>query len=68
MFIPYVLGFGGKLYSGDMPFTDYPNYIGIIVFFFSFLGFYKSQLEKKYKIYFLLIIIFSFLENLSSFP
>jgi hypothetical protein len=29
-FIPSAYGFGGQTYWGKMPFTDYPNYIGIV--------------------------------------
>ncbi len=29
--LPYAFGFGKDLYFGHMPFTDYPNYLGIIV-------------------------------------
>ncbi len=29
-FIPSAYGFGGQTYWGKMPFTDYPNYMGII--------------------------------------
>ena len=29
--IPSFVGFGGELYWGSMPFTDFPNYMGIIV-------------------------------------
>ena len=33
--IPSFYGFGGATYWGSMPFTDYPNYMGIIVFAFA---------------------------------
>ncbi len=29
--VPSFAGFGGALYWGDMPFTDFPNYLGIVV-------------------------------------
>lgn len=29
--IPSFAGFGGPLYWGEMPFTDFPNYLGIVV-------------------------------------
>ena len=29
--VPYSFGFGKELYLGHMPFTDYPNYLGVIV-------------------------------------
>lgn len=30
--VPHAFGFGKELYLGHMPFTDYPNYLGVIVF------------------------------------
>ena len=64
LFFPYLLGFGGKLYSGDMPFTDYPNYLGIIVFILAIIGLLKSNLCKEYKLFFLLVSFFSFFISL----
>jgi hypothetical protein len=32
MVLPHAYGFGKDLYYGHMPFTDYPNYLGLIVF------------------------------------
>ena len=31
MFLPHAYGFGKDLYYGHMPFTDYPNYLGLLV-------------------------------------
>ncbi|UCD38031.1 MAG: YfhO family protein [Fidelibacterota bacterium] len=31
--LPSFYGFGGATYWGDMPFTDYPNYMGILILF-----------------------------------
>ena len=36
---PYYYGFGGENYSGFMPFTDYPNYVGFFVLLFALLSF-----------------------------
>ena len=36
--VPSWLGFGGSTYWGSMPFTDYPNYMGILPLFLAFLG------------------------------
>jgi len=66
LIFPYSMGFGGKLYFGDLPFTDFPNYIGILIIAFSFIGLLKSKLKKHYKIYFSLIIVFSILISLGS--
>lgn len=37
-FIPSAFGFGGQPYWGFMPFTDYPNYMGIIILMLAFIG------------------------------
>ena len=43
-FIPSALAFGGQTYWGDMPFTDYPNYMGIITLLLAIIGFvYKRD-------------------------
>ena len=60
IFVPSFFGFGGKLYWGDMPFTDYPNYFGIILFVFSIIGYFKSTIKYEYRIFFLLTVLFSF--------
>ena len=47
-FIPSYYGFGGAAYWGNMPFTDYPNYMGIIVFTLALVGILFSKLNIKY--------------------
>ena len=37
-FVPSFLGFGGQTYWGNMPFTSYPMYMGIIPLFFAGLA------------------------------
>jgi hypothetical protein len=37
--LPSAFGFGGQTYWGFMPFTDYPNYMGIIVLLLAVYGF-----------------------------
>ncbi|SUZ83228.1 uncharacterized protein METZ01_LOCUS36082 [marine metagenome] len=37
--IPSALGFGGQTYWGNMPFTDYPNYMGIVILVLAAIGF-----------------------------
>ena len=61
-FFPSSLGFGGELYKtiGNMPFTDYPNYLGIILIIFSVFGLAKVKIKNIYKIFFILVLIFSF--------
>ncbi len=36
--IPSFYGFGGQTYWGNMPFTDYPNYMGILVLALAITG------------------------------
>ena len=65
-FIPSFYGFGGATYWGNMPFTDYPNYMGILVFTLAIIGLLFS--EKKIKYFFgltaLLALLISFGKNL----
>ena len=42
-FIPSAFGFGGQPYWGFMPFTDYPNYMGIIILILAILGFNNKR-------------------------
>ena len=37
-FLPWSSGFGKATYWGSMPFTDYPNYIGLVTALFTFIG------------------------------
>ena len=62
--LPYAYGFGGKDYWGFLPMTDFPNYIGLIVLCLAILGLIKSDLKKENKVFFLTLIIFSFLLSL----
>jgi hypothetical protein len=36
--LPYAFGFGKDTYIGYMPFTDYPNYLGLVVFLGALAG------------------------------
>ena len=42
-FIPSAYGFGGQTYWGKMPFTDYPNYMGIIFLFLAVFALIKKR-------------------------
>ncbi|MEJ2720509.1 MAG: hypothetical protein P8181_05135, partial [bacterium] len=33
--VPWAFGFGKATYYGHMPFTDYPNYVGVVVLIFA---------------------------------
>ncbi len=36
--VPFSFGFGKELYLGHMPFTDYPNYLGLVVLVFALVA------------------------------
>jgi hypothetical protein len=46
--VPFSYGFGKILYHGHMPFTDYANYVGLVVFLFAVLAvcFVRSRFVK----------------------
>ena len=57
--IPSAFGFGGQVYWGYMPFTDYPNYMGIIIFSLALIGIvYKKGVLKWYLLLATLIALF----------
>ena len=62
--LPYSYGFGGQDYWGFLPMTDFPNYIGILVIFLAFIGLFLSDIKKRNKVFFVSLIIFSFLLSL----
>ena len=47
-FIPSFFGFGGQTYWGEIAFTDYPQYMGLIVLIFAIYGCFKSSKRIKY--------------------
>ncbi len=47
--VPSALGFGGATYWGTMPFTDYPNYMGLGVFVLALLG---LVFARRYRVFF----------------
>ena len=66
-FIPSALGFGGQTYWGDMPFTDYPNYMGIITLLLAIIGFVYKRDRFMWFLFTtsLLAIFISFGKNLA---
>jgi len=54
--IPSFYGFGGQTYWGNMPFTDYPNYMGILVLALAIAGFVLNLAHSEQN---RLLIIFS---------
>ena len=55
---PYYYGFGGSSYSGYMPFTDYPNYVGFFIVFSALFSFIKLNTQKIFFISILLLSLF----------
>jgi len=41
--IPSMFGFGGQTYWGTMPFTDYPNYMGILPLALAVVGAFRAR-------------------------
>ena len=56
--LPYYYGFGGSSYSGYMPFTDYPNYVGFFVLISALYSLVKINTKK---IFFISILLLSVL-------
>jgi hypothetical protein len=52
--IPFSFGFGKILYHGHMPFTDYPNYVGLVVVIFSV---FAVVLARSRFVWFLVFVI-----------
>jgi len=52
--VPFSFGFGKILYHGHMPFTDYANYVGLVVFVFAVLAF---VLARSRFVWFLVLVI-----------
>ena len=57
--VPSWLGFGGSTYWGSMPFTDYPNYMGILPLFLAFVG--LLSIRRRDVLFFGLLALFSLL-------
>ena len=55
---PYYYGFGGSSYSGYMPFTDYPNYVGFFIVLSALFSFIKLNTQKIFFISILLLSTF----------
>ena len=51
--VPSFYGFGGRTYWGDMPFTDYPNYMGIIALALALYAFVRI---RKRLVHFLIFV------------
>tara|TARA_Y100001970_G_scaffold263163_1_gene348288 strand:+ start:1399 stop:3465 length:2067 start_codon:yes stop_codon:yes gene_type:complete len=62
--IPDYFGFGGLLYDGFMPFTDFPNYVGSLVILFSFFSLINISKER---IFFWILLIMTILLSLGKY-
>ena len=64
-FIPSFYGFGGAAYWGNMPFTDYPNYMGILVLTFAVVGilFYEGRIKWYFVTTGIIALFLSFGKN-----
>ena len=45
---PWAFGFGKATYWGGMPFTDYPNYLGVAAVVFSFIALLRVKSRTKW--------------------
>ncbi len=57
--IPSMFGFGGRTYWGGMPFTDYPNYMGILPLALALYG--AMRWRGKVRWYFVALALISLL-------
>ena len=64
-FIPSYYGFGGATYWGNMPFTDYPNYMGIFIITLAIIGllFSKNKIKYFFGLTALMALLISFGKN-----
>jgi hypothetical protein len=59
-FVPGAVGFGGQTYWGQMPFTDYPEYMGLGVLLLALVGVARAR-KPRTVLYLLLLSLFSLL-------
>ncbi|MCK4350921.1 MAG: hypothetical protein KAX13_08685, partial [Candidatus Krumholzibacteria bacterium] len=62
---PWSYGYGKATYWGMMPFTDYPNYLGVLTIFFS--GVSLFLVKNRWKWFFLTIVLLSTLLSFGRF-
>ena len=58
MLLPFSFGFGESTYFGYMPFTNFPNYVSIVLVLLSTCAFYKN-INNRLIFFFLFIFLFS---------
>jgi hypothetical protein len=54
--VPSAFGFGRETYFGRMPFTDYPNYLGLVVALFAVVALFKVKTRFVRFLLFLVIV------------
>lgn len=54
--VPWSYGFGMASYTGHMPFTDYPNYLGVIVLAFAVLAAVKVRTRFSHFLLFIVVV------------
>ena len=57
-FVPSFVGFGGNSYWGWMPFTDFPQYMGILILFLAVFTLVRWPRERLH-VYFLTLAVTS---------
>ncbi len=67
--IPSFFGFGGRTYWGTMPFTDYPNYMGIIILALAVftLTYRRTSIEIFLAVVILVALLISFGKHFALF-
>jgi hypothetical protein len=64
--LPSFFGFGGQSYWGNMPFTDYPNYMGIVVLILAITAIvWRRPLSGFFAIVALIALLISFGKHFS---
>ena len=61
LFIPSFLGFGGNTYWGPLPFTDFPQYMGLLVLLFACLAAALNRNRTTW--FFIILALFSLLAS-----
>jgi len=54
--IPFAFGFGKFFYFGYMPFTDYANYVGVVVAFFAVIGLLITRTRFAWFLAFIVVL------------
>lgn len=66
--VPGLFGFGGVTYWGFMPFTDFPNYAGVLVLLLALLGAWSGRRERVVRFFVAAALLSVFLSFGRFFP